>query len=46
MDPCPTKPITAIYMSHDYELAGFDRDAYVAQREELVDGKTIKMYKR
>ena len=46
VDPCPTKPITAIYMSHDYELASFDRDAYVASREELVDGKPVKIYTR
>jgi NADH-quinone oxidoreductase subunit I len=46
VDPCPTKPITAIYMSHDYELAGFDRDAYVTARKELVDGKPVKIYTR
>ena len=46
VDPCPTKPITAIYMSHDYELAGYDRDAYVTARPELVDGKPAKLYTR
>ena len=46
VDPCPTKPITAIYMSHDYEHADYTRDHYVAPREELVEGKTTKVYQR
>jgi hypothetical protein len=33
-------------MSHDYEFAGFDRDSYVADRAELVDGKPVKIYTR
>ena len=44
VDPCPTKPITAIYMSHDFEHANFDRNSYVVQREELVDPKPTKIY--
>ena len=46
VDPCPTRPISSIYMSHDYELAGFDRDSFVTPREELVGGKTVKIYER
>jgi hypothetical protein len=33
-------------MSHDYELAGYDRNVYVTAREELVDGKPTKIYTR
>ena len=38
VDPCPTKPLTAIYMSHDYELAGYRREPFVAPLKTLLDG--------
>ena len=44
VDPCPTKPITAIYMSHDYELAAFSRSNFKAGKVELHDGIEIKRY--
>lgn len=38
VDPCPTEPITAIYMSHDFELAHLSRDRFVTAAEELYTG--------
>lgn len=38
VDPCPTKPLTAIYMSHDYELANYRREPFVAPLKTLLDG--------
>ena len=44
VDPCPTKPLPAIYMSHDYELAAFSRSNFKAGKAELHDGIEIKRY--
>ncbi len=44
VDPCPTKPLTAIYMSHDYELAGSDRLDLVTGRTDLHEGRTVTIY--
>ncbi|MEE9226845.1 MAG: NADH-quinone oxidoreductase subunit I [Acidobacteriota bacterium] len=45
VDPCPTKPITAIYMSHDYELAGENREEFIVRKDDLMNGKPIKGYR-
>ena len=45
VDPCPTKPLTAIYMSHDYEMADYNREGYVAPLKTLLDGIEPKEYK-
>lgn len=45
VDPCPTKPLTAIYMSHDYEMADFNREGFVAPLKTLLDGIEPKEYK-
>ncbi len=39
VDPCPTKPITAIYMSHDYELSQYKREEFIAPMKDLYEGK-------
>ena len=44
VDPCPTKPLTAIYMSHDYELADYRREPFVAPLQKLLDGATPVRY--
>jgi NADH-quinone oxidoreductase subunit I len=44
VDPCPTKPLTAIYMSHDYELAGYTREPFVEPLKTLLDGIEPKEY--
>jgi NADH-quinone oxidoreductase chain I len=44
VDPCPTTPITAIYMSHDYELSDYSRQEFITQRAMLVDGHPLKRY--
>lgn len=46
VDPCPTKPLTAIYMSHDFELAGYDRQELVTGRKELHEGKEVTVYNK
>ena len=46
VDPCPTKPLTAIYMSHDFELAGFDRQELVTERHALHEGRQVKLYEK
>ncbi len=46
VDPCPTKPLTAIYMSHDFELADFTRSSFKAGKTELHDGIEIKRYEK
>lgn len=46
VDPCPTTPITAIYMSHDYELSDYSRQEFITQRAALVDGHPIKRYEK
>lgn len=38
VDPCPTGPITAIYMSHDYEYAQFDRARFRTGMRALYEG--------
>ncbi|MFQ5767034.1 MAG: NuoI/complex I 23 kDa subunit family protein [Acidobacteriota bacterium] len=46
VDPCPTKPLTAIYMSHDFELAGDDRQQLVTERHDLHEGREVTVYTR
>lgn len=38
VDPCPTGPITAIYMSHDYEYAQYEREPFMVNMRQLYDG--------
>src|SRR5439155_1697929 len=45
VDPCPTKPLTAIYMSHDYEMADYKREPFVAPLRILLNGVDPKDYK-
>jgi len=44
VDPCPTTPITAIYMSHDYELSDYSRVQFIAPKKELLEGMPMKRY--
>jgi NADH-quinone oxidoreductase subunit I len=46
VDPCPTEPITAIYMSHDFELAHYSRDRFVTPAEELYTGHDTVEYRK
>ena len=46
VDPCPTQPLTAIYMSHDFELASYDRQELVTGRRELHEGREVTVYTR
>ena len=46
VDPCPTTPITAIYMSHDYELSDYSRVEFITPKETLLNGYQIKRYDR
>ncbi len=46
VDPCPTEPITAIYMSHDFELAHYARDRFVTADELLYTGHGVTEYTR
>lgn len=46
VDPCPTEPITAIYMSHDFELAHYSRDRFVTPAELLYEGHESTEYKK
>ncbi len=46
VDPCPTKPITAIYMSHDYELAKYSRQDFDTEMPRLYEGHDRKEYKK
>ena len=46
VDPCPTTPITAIYMSHDYELSDYTRVEFIAPKEQLMNGMPAKRYDR
>jgi len=46
VDPCPTTPLTAIYMSHDYELSDYSRIQFIAPKTELLDGMPAKRYDR
>jgi NADH-quinone oxidoreductase subunit I len=46
VDPCPTQPLTAIYMSHDFELAHYQRDRFVTGDEMLYKGHDVIEYKK
>jgi len=46
VDPCPTKPLTAIYMSHDFELANESRTKFYFPKANLYQGAQIKEYTR
>lgn len=46
VDPCPTKPLTAIYMSHDYEMAGETRHDLVTGRTDLHEGRSVTIYEK
>ncbi len=46
VDICPTKPTSAIYMSHDFELASYTRDRFITEKEKLYIGHEKKEYKR
>ena len=46
VDPCPTTPITAIYMSHDYELSDYSRIEFITPKETLLDGNPLKRYEK
>jgi len=46
VDPCPTTPLTAIYMSHDYELADYDRAKFIADQKDLYEGKPTPQWKK
>ena len=44
VDPCPTTPITAIYMSHDYELSDYSRVEFIVPKGGLMEGLPLKRY--
>ena len=44
VDPCPTTPIKAIYMSHDYELSDYSRIEFIVPKEQLENGLPVKRY--
>lgn len=46
VDPCPTTPIKAIYMSHDYELSDYSRVEFIAPKEQLLNGMPLKRYEK
>jgi len=46
VDPCPTEPVTAIYMSHDFELAHYERDRFVTSDELLYRGHDVVEYEK
>jgi NADH-quinone oxidoreductase subunit I len=46
VDPCPTEPITAIYMSHDFELAHYSREPFVTPADALYTGHDTKEYRK
>ena len=46
VDPCPTTPITAIYMSHDYELSDYSRQQFIVPMETLLDGGKLVRYEK
>jgi NADH-quinone oxidoreductase subunit I len=46
VDPCPTKPITAIYMSHDYELAKHRRYEFMTDVPGLYEGLDREEYEK
>jgi NADH-quinone oxidoreductase subunit I len=43
---CGSKPEAAIYMSHDYELAKYDRREFMTEMDMLYDGHPKKVYKK
>lgn len=45
-ETCPTKPVSAIYMSHDYEVASYKRDKFRTDKEKLYSGHEKKIYKK
>jgi NADH-quinone oxidoreductase subunit I len=46
VDPCPTKPVTAIYMSHDYELAKESRPDFMTDLVRLYEGHDRNEYEK
>ena len=46
VDPCPTQPLTAIYMSHDFELAHYSREGFVTPAPQLYEGHETVEYKK
>lgn len=38
VEACPTNPVSSIYMSHDYELAKYERDEFKARLRGLYEG--------
>ena len=46
VDPCPTEPITAIYMSHDFEMAHYSRERFVTPAAELYEGHETVVYEK
>jgi NADH-quinone oxidoreductase subunit I len=46
VDPCPTKPITAIYMSHDFEMAKYKRYEFMSDLPVLYEGHEPNEYER
>jgi NADH-quinone oxidoreductase subunit I len=46
VDPCPTTPITAIYMSHDFELAKYRRFEFMSELPLLYEGHEPREYRR
>jgi NADH-quinone oxidoreductase subunit I len=44
VDPCPTKPVTAIYMSHDFELAMEQRHEFMTDMTGLYEGHAPREY--
>jgi len=43
---CPTKPIKALIMSEDYELASYAREAQILRIDQMYDGVPIQPYAR
>ena len=44
--PMTPEPITAIYMSHDFELAHYSRERFVTPAAELYDGHETVVYEK
>ncbi len=45
-DVCPTRPIKALMMSEDYELASYSREGQILRIDEMYDGVPIENYKK
>jgi len=43
---CPTKPIKALIMSEDYELASYSREEGILRIDEMYDGVSIENYEK